>query len=435
MVHCDGTPDTTLFGYLQRISPALATIPSDNIRTYPQQDAARTDRLYDHLLPLFECDRPDFIITLDAKPVLVVEITEHAYTGDNGLQRFVRVAAAAEQRVPFIYFGPLARTRDDEMDRLDDDEDGSTLSKRSLTSDFFEGMRSLHQKFGSPQLYVEWQTALNGKVRKLSSRPGERDIEEVYGNLVRLMEAVLLDAISQGRDAQARSQIRYNQAEVTRLAAKKNTLASDVKFAFSAQETAVLLSSPAGLIHHLEGYFAKGKPDKLIAFHALKSLRVAAVRIGRRVEATPATVKKVVNAIVADPMFHHGSIGFYTGYKWRSDPHSGVAANVYYRVCESGTARAKPLIIFYPRVSVLSQSTERLLQSVSFDSALGRLFTDRYGTAGSSKFRKTTSSPHLYSTWDTTAKQARIFTKYAALIVCSDGFVLGERLAHVFDDA
>jgi hypothetical protein len=54
-------------------------------------------------------DRPDIVLT-DGRdePVLVVERTVEVPSGHNVGQRFARLAAAAEARVPVVYFGPYA---------------------------------------------------------------------------------------------------------------------------------------------------------------------------------------------------------------------------------------------------------------------------------------------------------------------------------------
>ncbi|MEF3309603.1 hypothetical protein PV433_11940 [Paenibacillus sp. GYB004] len=51
-------------------------------------------------------DRPDIILTFDGNPILVLERTIEVPSGHNVGQRFARLAAAAEARVPLVYFGP-----------------------------------------------------------------------------------------------------------------------------------------------------------------------------------------------------------------------------------------------------------------------------------------------------------------------------------------
>lgn len=65
--------------------------------------AKRNDRLERVLL----YDRPDIVLTnARDEPVLVVERTIEVPSGHNVGQRFARLAAAAEARVPVVYFGP-----------------------------------------------------------------------------------------------------------------------------------------------------------------------------------------------------------------------------------------------------------------------------------------------------------------------------------------
>lgn len=53
-----------------------------------------------------EYDRPDIILTDKDEPILVIERTIEVPTGHNVGQRFARLAAAAEARIPLVYFGP-----------------------------------------------------------------------------------------------------------------------------------------------------------------------------------------------------------------------------------------------------------------------------------------------------------------------------------------
>src|SRR3989344_360569 len=51
-------------------------------------------------------DRPDIILADKEKPILVIERTIEVPTGHNVGQRFARLAAAAEAKIPLVYFGP-----------------------------------------------------------------------------------------------------------------------------------------------------------------------------------------------------------------------------------------------------------------------------------------------------------------------------------------
>ena len=54
-----------------------------------------------------EYDRPDIILVDKEKAILVVERTIEVPTGHNVGQRFARLAAAAEAKIPLVYFGPF----------------------------------------------------------------------------------------------------------------------------------------------------------------------------------------------------------------------------------------------------------------------------------------------------------------------------------------
>lgn len=53
-------------------------------------------------------DRPDIVLAYRGAPILVLERTVEVPSGHNVGQRFARLAAAAQARVPVVYFGPYA---------------------------------------------------------------------------------------------------------------------------------------------------------------------------------------------------------------------------------------------------------------------------------------------------------------------------------------
>jgi len=53
-------------------------------------------------------DRPDIVLTDNDHPILVVERTVEVPSGHNVGQRYARLAAAAQNQIPLVYFGPYA---------------------------------------------------------------------------------------------------------------------------------------------------------------------------------------------------------------------------------------------------------------------------------------------------------------------------------------
>lgn len=100
--------------------------------------------------------------------------------------------------------------------------------------------------------------------------------------------------------------------------------------------------------------------------------------------------------------------------------------NIYYRDCLTRRDQRIPLVLFYPRVSILETSCTRLHSRGSM-LELSALFRERYGSGWRDKFKDTVSG-NTYGVWGTKTKQARVFTRYCALIVCNDGIVVGSDL-------
>jgi hypothetical protein len=437
LVLCDGESDAELFKQIRVCHPKLTEIPVAKINTYDQARFNGTDTpLTRAVLPLHIDDRPDFIFCYQDKPILIVEMTEHAYTGDNGLQRFARCAVAAENRLPFIYFGPLRRTRDDELDTMEE----GTASARSLTSDMFEGMKRLNDIYKSPQLYVEWHTSENGMPIKLGSRATAPEITKHYGELLALIAAVLLGDGS----AAAAELIAEKQAQTTTLAGIKNTRESDVRFFSAASQTSKLVQNAAELCGLLDGgeYFDKGKPDKLLAKFSLTRSSITVIQLpnGRVISKSDASFSDTLAKVLNHPKFRNQAMLYYTGYKWRSDPHCGALVNVDYRLCRSKgektpKERTTPLIVFYPRISGNKESgLWKVLQKAGPQTTeLKELFVARYGSAtGLTKLEKCTNSKNLFSLWGNSTKQARLFRRYADIVVLNDGLILGNALGDLF---
>ena len=426
-VFCDGATDLELFRRLAVLSNLLKQIPIENISVYPQLQSALRQPQYTKMIPLFEFDRPDFIVTLSDKPILIVEMTEHAYTGDNGLQRFTRGASAGENGVAFIYFGPIARVRDDEFDLA---EDVSTLSKRHLTSDFFEGMLALHKKFNTPQLFSEWIVAANGKVRKIPLTAPNSEFSKVYHHLVSLIASIVQLAISRETNPENQATthiIDSAQQQLFELAENKNTTFSDVKFQFNKEQAIRLTRNPKSILSNMGKYFFKGKPDKLLALFALQNSTIECLHLKGRIISNQQEISRTLDKVCASDLFNNGAIGYYSGYKWRSDPHCGVAINLFYRRCLAGDTEL-PLLLFYPRISISIATTDALLNEIDSSDALLDLFKFRYPAEFETKYDKTTSSKSLYHHWVNTTKQARIFQNYCSLIFCNDGIIVGDKV-------
>lgn len=77
----------------------------------PESDVSKPKnfhRLPTHIKNIQYLDSPDLIIDLNGEPILTIEISREAGTGHNVFQRFARLAAAVENRVPTIYIYPEA---------------------------------------------------------------------------------------------------------------------------------------------------------------------------------------------------------------------------------------------------------------------------------------------------------------------------------------
>jgi hypothetical protein len=441
LVLCDGESDRRLFCQLKAFNSRLSQIPEGNVQTYDQaRNLIEQTAIQKAIGPLHQDDRPDWIFCYQGTPVLVVEITRHAYTGDNGLQRFARFAAAAEQHVPFVYFGPLRRVRDDELG-------GSRkASPRSLTSDVFEGMKKLAVVHSSPQLFVEWKTDRNGLPISLPFRPSSDDVNGVFGILIKLIDEILFDApLCTNGNPLEHSTVRTFQDKTNALAEIKNTRASEVKFSLDRNAMRKLVLAPSEIIGPLKSknYFDKGKPDKTLALYALTVSKVLFAQMPNEkvIEIKGEKLIKFVEHLLGHKKFNEGALVYYTGYKWRSDPHCGVLVNMDYRLCRQAgertpIARSHALVVVYPRISLNQKSQVwASLKAISETDCvpIKAAFELRYGKESSGKLASCIRSNNLFSLWNNRTKQARLFRRYADLLILNDGIIVGDGLAAHFN--
>ena len=76
-----------------------------------ESDAAKGGSFHkvpDHIKKILYLDAADMIVEYNSEPIICIEETKEAGTGHNSLQRFARIAAAAENNVPAIYIMPEA---------------------------------------------------------------------------------------------------------------------------------------------------------------------------------------------------------------------------------------------------------------------------------------------------------------------------------------
>ncbi len=86
--------------WFQGLHPALGQAP---LLSFPNKQHGPPA-----LIKVLSYDHPDIVLVDNGNPVLVVERTREVPSGHNVGQRFARLVAAAQMRVPVVYFGPYA---------------------------------------------------------------------------------------------------------------------------------------------------------------------------------------------------------------------------------------------------------------------------------------------------------------------------------------
>lgn len=98
------------------------------------------------LRKVLQYDRPDVILAYEEEPVLVLERTLEVPSGHNVGQRFARLAAAAENHRPLVYFGPFVAYK----------HGGETAGPRWMNLRLFWALDVLSRIHGTALTTIQW---------------------------------------------------------------------------------------------------------------------------------------------------------------------------------------------------------------------------------------------------------------------------------------
>lgn len=139
--------------WFRELHPQLAGACEDEIT-----GAVERNRRLERVLSY---DRPDIVLA-DARgePVLVVERTIEVPSGHNVGQRFARLAAAAEARVPVVYFGPYVARK----------HGGITAGPRYMNLRLFAALDHLASVNRSAVTCINWPVDANCEIVRRPSK-------------------------------------------------------------------------------------------------------------------------------------------------------------------------------------------------------------------------------------------------------------------------
>ena len=151
-----------------------------------ESDAAKGGsfhRVPDHIKKILYLDAADLIVEYNSEPIICIEETKEAGTGHNSMQRFARIAAAAENNVPAIYIMPEAAI----ITRKETKRGRNSISTRwdAINPIVFQAFNSVMDIFKIPTLFFYYPSdytdktysTLNAsaslKIKRLIAFPGE----------------------------------------------------------------------------------------------------------------------------------------------------------------------------------------------------------------------------------------------------------------------
>lgn len=151
--------------WFQRLNPSLNDA---ELLPFPTSSQTSPNAM---LLNVLSYDRPDIVLTDEYEPILVVERTVEVPSGHNVGQRFARLVAAAQSKVPVVYFGPFVAYK----------HGGKTQGPRYMNLRLFNALNKLAEIESSTVTILNWPVDDNFEIIQQSS-VRDVDIKE-YLNL------------------------------------------------------------------------------------------------------------------------------------------------------------------------------------------------------------------------------------------------------------
>ena len=174
------------------LDPRLDTAPG-----HPLVSAARDAAL----APCIQYDRPDILLTYLGMPVLVLERTVEVPSGHNVGQRFARLAAAAEQSVPVVYFGPFKARK----------HGGSTAGPRFMNLRLFYALAMVEKLTPSAVTTIDWP--VDDDCELIRSPEKDERVRQYVSELLDRLEAGFVDSRSLSSEMQATTVYKSLHAE------------------------------------------------------------------------------------------------------------------------------------------------------------------------------------------------------------------------------
>ncbi len=430
-IWCDKNSDMVLLDSLRQVSPLLSRVRSINV--LPSNVEIKRSARLAFLRPLLKYDRPDYLIFYRGHPAVVVELTEHGYSGDMSLQRFARLVSAGEEGVPVLYFTPFSRTRIDEIEATDED-----TSRRRVSLNLFKGASRIYQIHGVPVILLDWKTNARGLPMPVGLTAAPEKKLAVYGELLWWIDHLITQHADAGHSLAGCKRLKEALLQMDKVASKLPLRDSEVKIQKVAySDVASILERPSNILRLMkDDYFFKGKAHKLVALLALQKASIIRTEHadGKMVVTVPG---KTDFSYLPNEITRRPSLVYFSGYEKRSEPNGGIIANIDYLYCRTGTTvteRSQNLVVVWPRVFFDAKSKTALrikadireTVSGSTHTELAGLLKRRESLTGEragSYIQDTASSIGYWKENDTIGGICR---KFCDLLVLNDAVLLGD---------
>ena len=234
-------------------------------------------------------DRPDIVLARDGDAILVVERTVEVPSGHNVGQRFARLAASAQHRIPTVYFGPYAAYK----------HGGATQGPRYMNLRLFKAIDAMNAIESASVIPIRWPVDASYEV--LQTREKDARMCRYLDLFFRLYDEHGVPAMT--------SLIEGSEFAIEQVAERDEFIRREV-------------ANP-------EQYDVPPGSVQIAACRDLAPLRGVSHAYDLGTEAV---------------LYEVGM------QKLRSDPYTGMAILYAYLYCDGMAARTRPLILWFPHI-------------------------------------------------------------------------------------
>ncbi|MBR4133998.1 MAG: hypothetical protein IKU04_05695 [Bacteroidales bacterium] len=380
-----------------------------------ESDAAKGGSFHkvpDHIKKILYLDAADMIVEYNSEPIICIEETKEAGTGHNSLQRFARIAAAAENNVPAIYIMPEAAI----ISRIVNRSGNHTTDLRwdSLNPIVFQAFNSVMEIFRIPTLFFYFPSDYRNYFRNPGESPHLKAKGIIYDD-----DFINYPGCPNRKDSEMQSLFEVLNI-IIKNAIEGNPISSLI-------EKRVIRNRQHWMQKEFYNKLGNRSIEALSPITATKTIATSKL-LSYLSRFTPNSLNEISELLIS----RDRTIIYQCDSTFRGDPYAGTLAAIDYLLCRQGKTfeeRESNLVLCFGRVkeeedtiSVTSSkcSVNNFIHTVHNSSTKNLLTIEHFEDLDSKDIGRYYMQVRYGSTYSK-VKHIRVFSYFADAIIFTDG--------------